>query len=175
MAAKDALTGLANRRSFDAGLAREWLTARESGKPISLLMIDVDHFKLYNDTYGHQAGDRCLRRVADAISQSVRQPHDLPARYGGEEFSVILPRADETLAVNIAQRVLGHLAQLRIPHTNSSWGKVTVSIGVATIAKAGMDGPESLVEAADRALYAAKHAGRNRAVSTSFADQLRAV
>ena len=175
MAAKDPLTGLANRRSFDSVLTREWLATRESGAPISLLMIDVDYFKLYNDTYGHQAGDHCLRRVADAISQSVRQPYDLPARYGGEEFGVILPRADEALALSVAHRILGNLAQLRIPHSGSSWGKVTVSVGVASIARVGLDGPEPLVEAADRALYAAKHAGRNRAVTTSFVDQLKPV
>jgi diguanylate cyclase (GGDEF)-like protein/PAS domain S-box-containing protein len=170
MAAKDALTGLANRRSFDAGLNREWLSARESGKPISLLMIDVDFFKLYNDTYGHQAGDDCLRRVADAISQSVRQPYDLPARYGGEEFGVVLHHSDETLALGIAQRILTELGKSEVAHSGSALGTLTASIGVATIAKVGLDGPATLVEAADRALYAAKHAGRNRAVSTSYAD-----
>lgn len=167
LAANDALTGLPNRRAFDEGFADAWQEARELGTPLSVLMIDVDFFKRFNDTYGHQAGDECLRKVAAAIRHSVRRPGDLPARYGGEEFAVILRNTDEALALSIAERIHSQLHQLLIQHTASPIGFITVSLGAATAPLIADADSDALLASADRALYAAKRAGRDRVILAS--------
>lgn len=160
LAAQDSLTTLANRRTFDEALMREHLRARREQAPLSLIMIDVDHFKRFNDTYGHPAGDECLRRVASAIAQSIARPADLAARYGGEEFAVLLPNTDEDGAAQIAERIASAVVGLCIAHDASANGLVTVSAGVGTIDSTRHDA-DRLVAEADRALYRAKDFGRN--------------
>ncbi|THC40637.1 hypothetical protein C2862_21130 [Massilia sp. Mn16-1_5] len=172
LALKDGLTQLANRRAFDSALSREYARAKRSNAPVSLLMIDVDHFKQYNDHYGHPAGDACLRQVAKALSAQVTRETDLPARYGGEEFVVLLPATDACGAKAVAERVLNTIANLNIAHAFSPNQKVTVSIGVATAVTFGQ-GEESLsafLTAADTALYQSKAAGRNRMSAVSIAE-----
>jgi diguanylate cyclase (GGDEF)-like protein len=159
----DGLTGIANRRHFDAMLAREWRRGQRSGSPLSLLLLDVDHFKQYNDSLGHQAGDDCLRRVAASINGALRRPADLAARYGGEEFVVMLPDTPLDGAVAVAESLRGEVKQLGLPHERSSCDDVvTVSIGVAEPQICGAQTPADLVAAADRGLYEAKRQGRNR-------------
>lgn len=162
LAACDGLTGIANRRSFDEKLGQEWLRARREKTPIALLMLDVDHFKFFNDHYGHQAGDDCLRRIAECLAAIVCRPCDLVARYGGEEFAIVLPCIDMEGAVMVAERMREAVHRLAIPHEGSAFGQVTVSIGVSC----GMPNQDishhALVKAADIALYQAKHAGRDR-------------
>ncbi len=158
----DGLTGVANRRHLDDVLAQEWQRARRGGLPISLLMIDVDWFKLYNDAYGHQAGDAILQQVAQVLRQAFRRPGDLVARYGGEEFAVILAETGEDAACRLAHQVCDHIAQLGLPHVHGLDGRVTVSIGVATQDGGGEQAAKWLVGQADGALYRAKAAGRNR-------------
>jgi diguanylate cyclase (GGDEF)-like protein len=158
----DGLTGLANRRCFDTTLAEAWLTAQTDRTDIALIMIDVDHFKLFNDHYGHQGGDDCLRRVAQQLAPTIRGT-DLLARYGGEEFAAILPGASLVIAQNVAQRMLGSIAGMAMPHEGAGAGaRVSISIGVASLTPEPGSTPASLVELADRCLYAAKRAGRNR-------------
>lgn len=163
LALKDGLTQIANRRAFDAALQREMARARREGTFVSLLMLDVDHFKKFNDNYGHQAGDACLRRIASAISSQVTRPTDLPARYGGEEFVVMLPATSPHGLVTIAERIREAVVALQIEHAYSGEGFVTVSIGGATLSPGSLDAdPGSLIAAADKALYEAKNEGRNR-------------
>ena len=162
LAAYDGLTGIANRRSFDEKLGQEWMRARRDKTSLALLMLDVDHFKLFNDRYGHQAGDDCLRRVAECLAAIVVRPGDLVARYGGEEFVVVLPAIDQDGALMVAQRMRAAVRALALPHADSSFGLVTVSIGVACgLPQQGLS-HDVLVRAADTALYQAKHAGRDR-------------
>jgi diguanylate cyclase (GGDEF)-like protein len=157
------LTALANRRRFDEALQREWERAIHNQSPISLLMIDIDFFKAYNDRYGHPMGDECLRRVASAIAQTVTRPTDLSARYGGEEFACILSDTDMKGAVAVAQRILGAIRSLNLPHLLSTVADhVTVSIGVGTSTPADGQPYAQLIEAADRSLYRAKQNGRNQ-------------
>jgi diguanylate cyclase (GGDEF)-like protein/PAS domain S-box-containing protein len=159
----DALTALANRRRFDGALEREWQRAIHNQSPISLLMIDIDFFKAYNDRYGHPMGDECLRRVASAIAQTVTRPTDLSARYGGEEFACILSDTDMKGAVAVAQRILGAIRSLNLPHLSSTVADhVTVSIGVGTSTPTDGQPYSQLIEAADRSLYRAKQKGRNQ-------------
>lgn len=159
----DGLLGIANRRYFDARLDEEWRRAIRDQYPISLLMIDVDYFKLYNDHYGHPAGDSCLQRVTQAISSALHRPGDLLARYGGEELVVILPHTDTEGAMPMAQSVQRKLAEQPIPFADSPCAdRVTVSIGIATMEPEGHSSPGLLIAAADRALYSAKVSGRNR-------------
>ena len=154
----DPLTELANRRRFDAALATECARAARSGQPVALLMLDVDHFKNFNDQYGHQAGDGCLRQVAAVLRACARRAGDLPARYGGEEFAVIAAGTDAAAASALAEKMRRHIEALEIAHRDAPAGVVTISIGVAT----GGGSPDELLRAADRALYRAKQTGRNR-------------
>jgi diguanylate cyclase (GGDEF)-like protein len=160
----DALTQLANRRHFDEHLQHAWARASLDGQALSMLMIDVDHFKAYNDFYGHQAGDACLKAVAKALLGSTRRPDDLVARLGGEEFGVLLQNTDPVSARATADRVCEAVAALRLQHVQSTaaaW--VTVSVGVVTVrAKAPPASPQDMLSRADQALYDAKRAGRNR-------------
>ncbi|MGZ3182441.1 MAG: diguanylate cyclase [Telluria sp.] len=160
----DGLTGIANRRHFDVAIEKEIRRAKRAATPLSLLMIDIDHFKSYNDHYGHQQGDDTLIRVAAALQAMVQRPMDLIARYGGEEFSVILPELDEAHALALAEHMRERVRALAIPHefTGSSDPFVTVSIGIATQTVDHPTEVSTLIGAADRALYDAKHAGRNR-------------
>jgi diguanylate cyclase (GGDEF)-like protein len=161
---QDALTGIPNRRSFDAAFDQEWNHAMRTGKPLALLLADVDYFKRYNDTYGHQRGDDALKAVANAMRSAARRKVDLVARYGGEEFALLLPETPPVSALLVAGRVLEALRAMRIPHEASPSGHVTMSIGVcATVPQGGQD-PAELVKTADRALYDAKSKGRNQAV-----------
>jgi diguanylate cyclase (GGDEF)-like protein len=165
MAMMDGLTGLANRRAFDEALEREWKRTLREGTQISLLLLDVDHFKRFNDFYGHQVGDDCLRAVAQAAVGAVRQT-DTVARYGGEEIAIILPLVDAPGAAEAAEKVRAAIEALRLTHAGNpeGGGWLTVSIGAATaLARFGgtMRMPESLLLAADNALYKAKHGGKN--------------
>jgi diguanylate cyclase (GGDEF)-like protein len=158
----DELTGVANRRRFDEVLSMEWRRGFRTGKPLALMMIDVDWFKKYNDHYGHQAGDECLKAVAAQLGQHVHRAGDLLARYGGEEFSIIAP-ATSLEAVRLwAEELCVDMAALAIPHLNSPLGKVTISIGVASMLPSHDRSPEQLLREADRALYRAKEQGRNQ-------------
>jgi diguanylate cyclase (GGDEF)-like protein len=165
LATQDQLTGLANRRSFDDVLARECRRTAREGTPLSLLLLDLDYFKHFNDTYGHVAGDRCLRAVADALQQGVRRPGDLVARYGGEEVAIILPNTDLPGALSVAEQLLERVRALGIAHAASPHERVTLSIGAASLHGMQANRAEQrLIEAADRALYRAKESGRNRAM-----------
>ncbi len=158
----DGLTGIPNRRRFDEYLQVAWRQAINGRTPLSLLLIDIDYFKLFNDTYGHQQGDDCLRQVAGAITASVTDAGDLVARYGGEEFAVILPDASSTRAALVAETVRARVRGLNIPHARSAVSeRVTVSVGAATALPAGAMSPALLIAEADQALYCAKHEGRN--------------
>ncbi len=165
LAMLDGLTGLANRRQFDATLDREWRQGAREGVPLALLMIDVDNFKAYNDTYGHQQGDDVLVQISRAIASAGLRPSDIAARYGGEEFAVILPRTDAYGVTTVAERIRGAVAELALPHAHTAAGVATVSVGAASIVPPHGPTPRVLVEAADRALYVAKAAGRNRIAS----------
>ncbi|TWI64351.1 diguanylate cyclase (GGDEF)-like protein [Pseudoduganella lurida] len=164
LALQDGLTGLANRRQFDVSLGNEFSRAMRQGAPLALAMIDVDHFKAYNDRYGHAAGDDCLRAVTEAVRlQTPRRAGDLAARYGGEELAVLLPNTDGEGALAVAERIRAAVENLALEHAGSPLGIVTISAGVATLVpRRGADHASTLLEAADRALYAAKAAGRNR-------------
>ena len=162
----DGLLGIANRRYFDTRLSKEWRRAIREQQSLSLLMIDVDHFKHYNDTYGHQAGDRCLQSIVQAVLSALKRPSDLLARYGGEELAVILPNTDLNGAIPVAQTIQRELAALRIPHASSTTvDLVTLSIGTAAMLPSEQTSCAMLVAAADRGLYAAKESGRNRICS----------
>lgn len=163
MASMDGLTGLANRRRFDECLVHEWRRAERARLPVSLLMIDVDHFKSFNDAAGHQAGDECLRQIASALSGEVLRPGDQAARFGGEEFAVILPNTELNGALVVAERILSAVASLALPHPDPSKGPVvTLSIGAAEGHPSRRRSPESLIREADLALYQAKQQGRAR-------------
>ena len=160
----DGLTGIANRRHFDVAIEKEMRRAMRTGSPLSLLMIDIDHFKDYNDHYGHQQGDGCLIRVAAELAAMLQRPTDLLARYGGEEFAAILPDTDAAQALRMAEAIRQRAADLRIPHakTGNDAKHITVSIGIATQHPHQPLEISALIGAADRALYLAKRAGRNR-------------
>jgi diguanylate cyclase (GGDEF)-like protein/PAS domain S-box-containing protein len=160
----DALTGIANRRRFDDAILSEWRRASREGSKLSLLLIDADHFKRYNDTYGHVRGDSCLKQIAEACLDIVLRPGDLVARYGGEEFAVVLPGTDEAGAVGVAEDICQAVRNRRLPHEGNAPGIVTVSVGCATIIPQRGRSPQELIEAADQALYRAKGRGRNRVV-----------
>jgi diguanylate cyclase (GGDEF)-like protein len=159
----DGLTGIANRRRFDEVLAAEWARAARQGHPLAIGLLDIDHFKLYNDHYGHQQGDACLRRVAKVFKAQLQRGGDLVARYGGEEFVFIAPAVDVEQAHAIAHGVCEAIASLDLPHASAPSGHVTVSIGVAAWIPLAGTPPEAILRAADQALYRAKQLGRNRA------------
>lgn len=160
LASTDPLSGLANRRTLDLKLGHEWLRAQRSGTPVSLIMIDIDHFKTFNDTYGHQAGDEAIRQVAQVIKAHMRRPTDLAARYGGEEFAVVLSETDAAGTRVLAENIRS--AVERMPPTVSNNKTLTISLGACTrYAKPG-DDPQALLSTADKALYQAKKGGRNR-------------
>lgn len=170
LAARDSLTGLANRRSFDLRFAEEVRRAARDGLHLSLLMIDVDCFKLYNDANGHQQGDECLRAVAREIAATRRSENDFSARYGGEEFVVVMPDASIAVATSVAESLRMAVENLSIPHASSSVAdRVTLSIG-GVVALGAETAPERLIASADAALYHAKRAGRNR-VSVAWLDE----
>jgi diguanylate cyclase (GGDEF)-like protein/PAS domain S-box-containing protein len=161
LATRDGLTGLANRRCFDDTLHAEWSRALRQRQPLSLLMVDVDNFKAYNDANGHLGGDECLKRIATAVSSEMRA-NDLVARYGGEEFAVILPNQSLKGAASVAERIRTRVEQLQVPNRLAIGQQVTVSIGAATALPSIDTSASDLVATADAALYRAKHMGRNR-------------
>lgn len=161
LAIRDALTGLANRRRFDECLATEWRRAGRDGSALSLVLIDVDLFKLYNDTYGHLQGDSCLRMIADSASSVISRPGDLVARFGGEEFAIILPATDSNGAVAVGTQVSRAVQSRGISHSGSPFGAVTISAGCATLIPGTGQSSSELIEMADQALYRAKRSGRN--------------
>lgn len=158
----DGLTGIANRRLFDESLDREWRRCRRLKKPLSIILFDVDFFKKYNDRYGHQTGDECLRLVAKEVSRTASRPGDMAARYGGEEFVLILAETDQEGARWVADRIRQNLSALRIPHDGSDYKHVTISCGVVSVVPGEELSAEKLVKSADIALYIAKEQGRNR-------------
>ena len=198
LAQLDSLTGLANRRTFNTHLFSEWKLASKRRQPISALMIDVDHFKPFNDRYGHVQGDACLRKVGEALKSCTRSRTDiaaipgmeerraltspaalgrdtqLAARYGGEEFAVLLPGVDLEIAAQIGERIRGAVENLLIAHAGAPWGFVSISVGVASIVPDERYSPQELTETADACLYEAKQGGRNRVIARSNMPPLRA-
>jgi len=162
MTLQDPLTKIANRRHFDQTLNDEWQRAMRDHTPVSLLMIDADKFKSFNDTYGHVAGDHCLQAIAELLQSVIRRPGDLASRYGGEEFAVILAGVAADGAALVAERMRMVLAKCAIPHTGNATGRVTLSIGIATLIPTRNDTPDTLLTLADAALYQAKQSGRDR-------------
>ncbi|MFC1602715.1 diguanylate cyclase [Pseudomonadota bacterium] len=164
MSCIDELTGLPNRRQLNEFIAHEWDRASRSDSPLSVIMIDIDCFKPFNDNYGHAAGDECLKQVADALASANTRATDLYARYGGEEFTCVLPETDANGAAVIGQKLLHQIADLKIPHAYSKIANhITISLGVATMTeKKEYGSPEELMDAADKNLYHAKSQGRNR-------------
>lgn len=158
----DALTGLHNRRYFDEFLEREFKRAQRAGTGISLIMVDIDYFKAYNDRFGHQAGDEALRQVATVLASVTQRSNDLAARYGGEEFAIVLPDTAQTGTLAIAENLRQKVEALRISHPDSPFGVVTISAGIAIQYPKPKEQAQGLVEAADMALYHSKRAGRNR-------------
>ncbi len=161
----DALTGLANRRVFDQSIVQEWARARRNQQPLALIVCDIDFFKKYNDNYGHQQGDYCLRQVALALKGAVQRVEDLVARYGGEEFIVLLPNTDLAGALEIAQHIAKRLHEANIPHEYSAISdRITISMGVCAMIPSDSDNSR-LFATADHLLYQAKNDGRNRIAS----------
>jgi diguanylate cyclase (GGDEF)-like protein len=169
MASIDMLSGLANRRGFQSRLDFEWMKAQQYNSELSLLMIDVDHFKLYNDTYGHPEGDTCLTRLGETLAGIAADTMGFAGRYGGEEFCLLLPNAGPVKALEVGETVRAAIQGLSLPHITSSHQIVTVSVGVAVTLPNENQRPGDLIEAADAALYAAKHRGRNTVVEHGFA------
>lgn len=161
----DGLTGIANRGCFDKTLKREWARAARQRTPLALILMDLDHFKDFNDAYGHLAGDGCLKRAAALFAQLCQRPGDLVARYGGEEFAVLLPETDRPGAAFVAEKLRAALANMELmQETRSATTRITLSLGVAHTLPEPQVAPEILVASADRALYAAKRGGRNQVV-----------
>lgn len=158
----DGLTGIANRRSFDCVFVHEWQRAQRSGKPLALIILDVDHFKLFNDRYGHLAGDDCLRALAQLLRRELRRSGELVARYGGEEFVVLIPDCELSAAADAARRIQEAVRALAIPHADVPAWIVSISCGVASLAPGREQVPDDLLSRADAALYRAKKLGRDR-------------
>jgi len=167
LVAIDALTGIANRRHFDRSLEREVRRARREARPLSLIFLDLDEFKRYNDTYGHLRGDEVLRKVAQTLNETFRRGGDFVARYGGEEFAVVLPDVDARRAALYAERLRRRIWRLAIPYGTGANDRLTISGGVATIDPKLNATPEQLLRAADKALYRAKCLGRNQIASAT--------
>ena len=168
LAALDGLTGIANRRHFDEIMQAEWQRGQRERQPLSLLLCDVDFFKIYNDTFGHLTGDLCLKKTAGVLTAQLKRPADLAARFGGEEFAIVLPDTSPSGAAKLAQACVQHLEKLGIENPGAApHGVVTMSIGVASVVPSPASTLEQLIDSADRALYAAKHAGRNRVYSAA--------
>lgn len=168
LSATDGLTGLANRRRFDSYWAQEWQRAARQGTSLAVIMLDVDHFKAYNDHYGHQQGDACLRTIGDVLRTTIRRAGELAARYGGEEFVVIMPGATVQKAQETADSILTAIREARMAHARSPVAPVvTISLGVAAGTPGATDDREHLIKAADVALFEAKHQGRNRVMMSS--------
>ncbi len=166
MARLDGLTKIANRRHFDDTLEKEWLRLARSERELSLILIDIDYFKKYNDQYGHQAGDECLIRVAQALQDAILRPGDLAARYGGEEFVLLLPEIGMPGTLHVGKRAARKIAELEIIHAMSDVSPhVSLSMGAATLVPSPQNTPAMLIEAADKALYRAKGQGRNRLIA----------
>lgn len=171
LSALDGLTNIANRRTFTQALEQEWLRSMRQDTPLSALLIDIDYFKQYNDCYGHQAGDDCLKSIASALSLAVQRPADVVARYGGEEFVILLPETDEIGAHAVAQKLQQIVATLCIPHAASPIGDtVSMSIGICTLTPGRGESSQRLIAGADRALYRAKASGRDRIKTTQASD-----
>jgi diguanylate cyclase (GGDEF)-like protein len=166
----DGLTGLANRRAFDERFAAAWAFAVREATDLAVVLVDVDHFKAYNDHYGHLDGDDCLRAIAGHVGAAVLRASDLPARYGGEEFLVLLPGNDDRGAIKVAERLCHSVYEANLPHVASPLGRVTISVGVASMAPGLNDTPATLLTRADQALYRAKHNGRNQVCVASPAQ-----
>lgn len=163
---RDGLTGVGNRRQFDEILETEWNHVRRHRQPISLLLVDIDYFKQYNDHYGHLQGDECLKQVAKLLSSAVKRPRDFVGRFGGEEFVLVLPETDNKAAQVVAERCVQLLQEQQIAHASSpDTSCLTISLGVATIIPSQQDSSRDLVATADRLLYKAKQAGRNQLVT----------
>ena len=163
LSTRDGLTGIPNRRRFDESYKIEWKRSCRNKLFLSIILIDIDHFKNYNDSYGHTKGDQCLKQVAETLFAGVRRPADLVARYGGEEFICILPETDSNGAISVAELLRDAIESLKIPHSESDTAEhVTISLGVSTVIPDGKLPRKSLVESADRCLYQAKNNGRNR-------------
>lgn len=161
LSASDGLTGIANRRFFDDYLSREWRRARRDNASIALLMCDVDYFKAYNDTYGHQAGDDCLRQITQTMTQMMERASDVVARYGGEEFAIILPNTPLEGAAIVGEKIRLAIEALSMPHAGSPQAFVSLSVGVAALIPTHQGILQTLIQSADRALYRAKSMGRN--------------
>jgi diguanylate cyclase (GGDEF)-like protein len=172
LASLDGLTGLANRRAFDRGIEREWQRLQESRKPLALMMVDIDHFKLFNDRYGHVAGDTCLRAVGETLSLVTLEEAVLVGRYGGEEFALLLPGLSIERAAELAEEARRAIEDLAIAHSEAPCGHVTISVGVEAMIPERYKSPADLIEAADSGLYDAKRRGRNRVVA-NFGELLR--
>jgi len=168
MASMDLLSGLANRRGLQSRLDFEWMKGQQTGHRLALMMIDVDHFKLFNDSYGHPEGDACLSRIGETLAAVADQTGGFAARYGGEEFCLLLPETGMGRALQVGELVRTAVEQLDLPHRTSAFERVTVSIGVACTLPSEHATPAELIEAADAALYAAKHRGRNNVVEHGF-------
>jgi diguanylate cyclase (GGDEF)-like protein len=168
---QDSLTGIANRRMFDQALEREWFRALRNGQPISLMMVDIDHFKLYNDYYGHLEGDACLIRIAQTLNEIAKRGVDLCARYGGEEFVLLLPGTKSKDALHLAEDCRNRIIEEGLPHDPSEVSDVvTISIGVCTVTPSGDSQPTSLIREADKLLYKAKAKGRNRTETMNHSE-----
>ena len=162
LAALDGLTGIANRRRFDEALSTEYARGQREKKPLSLVMCDIDQFKVYNDSFGHLAGDLCLKKVAAVLTEHLKRPADLAVRYGGEEFAILLPETDLAGALVVANACRAHLETLALDNPAAAHTIVTLSLGVASVVPSPDSNAEQLVARADKALYAAKTGGRNR-------------
>jgi diguanylate cyclase (GGDEF)-like protein len=167
LASVDGLTGVANRRQLDDALDHEWRRACRTASSLSFLLLDVDHFKLYNDIYGHLRGDNCLRQIAGAALQAFQRSGDTVARFGGEEFAIILPSTDRLAAFEMAERLRRSVEERKVEHAGSPYNVVTISIGCATVIPERGANMSTLVDAADQALYEAKRSGRNRVIDSS--------
>jgi diguanylate cyclase (GGDEF)-like protein len=174
MSITDPLTGLANRRHLEDVLQAEWHRAQSTGKPLALAMVDIDHFKLYNDHYGHVAGDKCLHRVATQVRTHIREI-DLAARYGGEEFAIVMPNTDTATALELAHHLHHAITAINEPHAVTAEHTLTVSIGVAAVTPTPDSRAETIIELADVELYRAKRAGRNRVKPSRDCHQIGGV